>query len=204
MKNHYEYIDPDYIYTDPKTKLLRNKENIDDKDILISFESLKVSEKLEQLQDNPIKIKNSDSLLEIHNFLFCDIYDWAGKKRTVEISKDAKGFLPINRFNMGFMHIDSLIDEYRKIPASGTKNLSHKLAEILDALNYLHPFREGNGRTQREFIRTLALEKGIALNLNPPDNKDIYERYMSATINSDIEKLSDLIFEIVGRQFGGK
>jgi cell filamentation protein len=197
MKNHYEYIDPDYIYTDPKTNLLRNKENIDDKDILLSFESLKVSEKLERLQDNPIKIKNSNSLLEIHNFLFCDIYEWAGKKRTVEISKDGKGFLQTKRFDAGFTHIDSLIEEYRKIPAGDIRKLSHKLAEVLDALNYLHPFREGNGRAQREFIRTFALEKDIELNLNPPDNKDIYERYMAATINGDVEKLTDLIFEIV-------
>jgi cell filamentation protein len=41
--------------------------------------------------------------------------------------------------------------------------LAHKLAEILDGINYLHPFREGNGRTQREFIRLLAMEKGLSL-----------------------------------------
>ncbi|WP_197684910.1 Fic family protein [Proteiniphilum saccharofermentans] len=40
----------------------------------------------------------------------------------------------------------------------------------------MHPFREGNGRTQREFLRTLALEKRLILNLNPPDNRDIYNR----------------------------
>jgi cell filamentation protein len=88
MKNNYDYIDLDYIYTDPKTGILRNKE------VLLAFESLKVSEKLELLQENPIKIKNSNTLLEIHKFLFQDVYDeWAGKVRTVEISKDGKGFL---------------------------------------------------------------------------------------------------------------
>ena len=64
-------------------------------------------------------------------------------------------------------------------------------------MNYLHPFREGNGRTQREFVRTLALEKGYVLNLNPPDNVDVFERYMSGTIDGDVDKLTRLIGELL-------
>ena len=71
------------------------------------------------------------------------------------------------------------------------------LAELLDSINYLHPFREGNGRAQREFIRILALEKNYTLNLNPPDNFDVYERYMSGTIEGDVEKLTALILELL-------
>jgi cell filamentation protein len=71
------------------------------------------------------------------------------------------------------------------------------LAEILDKVNYLHPFRDGNGRTQREFLRLLALEKGLSLNLNPPDNKSVYERYMKGTIESDLKTLTELIFELL-------
>jgi cell filamentation protein len=71
------------------------------------------------------------------------------------------------------------------------------LAEILDNINFLHPFREGNGRTQREFIRTLALQKGFLLNLNPPNNKNIYDRYMRGTIESDLKLLADLIQELL-------
>lgn len=71
------------------------------------------------------------------------------------------------------------------------------MAEILDNINYLHPFREGNGRTQREFLRLLAVEKGLTLNLNPPDNKSVYERYMKDTIESDVQILTELIFELI-------
>lgn len=72
------------------------------------------------------------------------------------------------------------------------------MAEILDNVNYLHPFREGNGRTQREFLRLIALEKGLTINLNPPDNKSVYERYMKGTIESDVKTLTELIFELIG------
>ena len=73
------------------------------------------------------------------------------------------------------------------------------MAEILDNVNYLHPFREGNGRAQREFLRLLALEKGLTLNINPPDNKSVYERYMKGTIESDLKTLTELIFELIDR-----
>lgn len=71
------------------------------------------------------------------------------------------------------------------------------MAEILDNVNYLHPFREGNGRAQREFIRLLALEKGLILNLNPPDNINVYKRYMKGTVESDVTTLTELIFELI-------
>jgi len=129
--------------------------------------------------------------------LFQDIYIWAGKKRVVEISKDGKQFFPTTYFDNAFRYIDQLIDEYRKIPKNNKRKLAEKLAEILDNVNYLHPFREGNGRAQREFIRLLALEKGLILNLNPPDNISVYERYMKGTVESDVTTLTELIFELI-------
>ncbi|MFN3784023.1 MAG: Fic family protein [Spirosomataceae bacterium] len=125
------------------------------------------------------------------------MYVWAGKKRTVEISKDGKQFFPTSHFDNAFRYIDQLIAEFKKIPKDDQKRLAGKLAEILDNVNYLHPFREGNGRTQREFLRLLALEKGLKLNLNPPDSKSVYEHYMKGTIESDIQTLRQLIFELI-------
>ena len=96
---------------------------------------------------------------------------------------------------MGFKYVDSLIAEYFGINPEERSEIAQKLAEILDNVNYMHPFREGNGRTQREFIRTLTLQKGYSLNLNPPDNKSVYIRYMKGTIDSDVNLLRDLILE---------
>jgi cell filamentation protein len=197
MSNSYKYIDPDYTYTDPKSGILRNKQEISDPDILLFVESSAVTKRLQELYENPIKIKGTESIFEIHKHLFQDIYEWAGKKRKVEISKDGKQFFPTTHFDNALRYIDSLISEYKGLPKNNKKEIAQKLAEILDNVNYLHPFREGNGRTQREFLRLLALEKGITLNLNPPDDRIIYERYMKGTIESDLTTLSDLIFELI-------
>ena len=197
MSNSYKYIDLENSYIDPKTGLLKNLQDITDPDVLIFVESSAVTKRLQELYENPIKISGIDSLLLIHKHLFQDVYAWAGQKRTVEISKDGKQFFPIPHFDNAFRYLDQLIIEYKEIPKNNKTNLSEKLAEILDNINYLHPFREGNGRTQREFLRLLAKEKDLILNLNPPDSKSVYEKYMKGTIDSDIQTLTELIFELI-------
>jgi len=197
MYDKYEYIDPDYIYTDTKTGVLRNLANITDLDGLLFFESTAVIKRARELETQPIAINNAETLLDIHRYLFQDVYHWAGQKRTVEISKQGKPFFLTVYFDRGFAYIDTLISGYRKTNPADKSQLAEHLALLLDNINYLHPFREGNGRVQREFIRVLALEKGYILNLNPPDNLDVYERYMSGTIEGDVEKLTVLILELL-------
>jgi cell filamentation protein len=197
MSNSYKYIDPDFTYTDSKTGLLKNLQDITDPDVLLFVESGAVTKRLQELSQRPIKIKGIDSLFEIHRYLFQDIYDWAGKKRLVEISKDGKQFFPTSHFDNALRYIDELIADFNKIPKDNKNELAEKLAEILDNVNYLHPFREGNGRAKREFLRLLALDKGLTLNLNPPNSKSVFERYMKGTIESDISILIELIFELI-------
>jgi len=201
MSNSYRYIDPDYTYTEQNTGLLRNLHNITDPDVLLFVESGAVTKRLLELYELPLKIKGIDSLFEIHKHMFQDIYTWAGKKRTVEISKDGKQFFPTSHFGNAFRYIDQLIAEFKKIPKDNKKLLAEKLAEILDNINYLHPFREGNGRAQREFLRVLAMEKGLTLNLNPPDKESVYEQYMKGTIESDVNTLTKLIFELIDTNY---
>ncbi len=197
MSDAYKYIDPDFTYTDPTTGLLKNLQDINDPDVLLFVESGAVTKRLQELYEQPIKIKGIDSLFEIHKHLFQDIYIWAGKKRTVEISKDGKQFFPTSHFDNAFRYIDQLISEFKKIPKNNKRQFAEKLAEILDSINYLHPFREGNGRTQREFLRLLASEKDLTLNLNPPDTAMVYERYIKGTVESDLNTLTELIFELI-------
>ena len=66
MSNQYLYIDPDYTYTDPKTGVLRNLASITDSATLLLVESGAVTKRIAALQANPIKIKDSSTLLDIH------------------------------------------------------------------------------------------------------------------------------------------
>ena len=116
MSNSYKYIDPDFTYTDPKTGLLRNLQDITDPDVLLFVESGAVTKRLQGLYESPIIIVGIDSLFEIHRQLFQDIYVWAGKKRTVEISKEGKQFFPTSYFENAFRYIDQLIADFKKIP----------------------------------------------------------------------------------------
>ncbi len=120
MGNSYKYLDPKHKYTDANG-VLYNLANIKDEKVLILFESLKFSKRIEELIENPIKIKDSNSLLTIHHYLFQDVYKWAGKTRTVNISKDGQPFFEEERFEMGFKFIDNLILEYREIKKNKQK-----------------------------------------------------------------------------------
>lgn len=114
MSNSYKYIDPDYTYTDPKTGLFRNLQDITDPEVLLFVESGTVIKRLQELYVHLIKIKGIDSLFEIHKHLLQDIYIWAGKKRIVEISKEGKQFFPTSHFDNSFRYIDHLIAEFKK------------------------------------------------------------------------------------------
>ena len=135
-----------------------------------------------------------------------DKYAVAVRKADGEIEVDIDEYTGVTKGNVlknlpflrgVFNFIDSLLDEYASIPKDDKNAISRKLAEILDNVNYGHFFREGNGRTQREFIRELAIQKGYSLDLNPMDDARVYERYMHGTTFGEIDGLRDLIFEIL-------
>jgi cell filamentation protein len=198
VTREYQYHDPDSIYTDPVTGVLRNKLGITDQGTLSSVEALETAGRLAALRQRPIRVKTSAALLEIHRFLFADLYEWAGQVRRVEISKQGKPFLATAAFASGFAYVDGLIVSYRQAD-DDVPVLALSLAAILDSVNYLHPFREGNGRTQREFIRTLALERGYRVRLNPATDRTVYERYMRGTVEGDVGLLAALIEEVIRR-----
>lgn len=84
-------------------------------------------------------------------------------------------------FDTAASYLNELITAYYRKP-NERASIINPLAEILDHLNHMHPFREGNGRTQREVIRVLALSKGFFLEINVAISDDIYHLYMDSTV----------------------
>jgi len=154
MRNYsYDYEwDQEYCY--PNSKVLINKLNIRDAEALSTAEREITSLKLAMAKARPIKGKFDFShLLRIHRFIFCDIYTWAGETRHVNIAKG-------NQFCLA-QHLDRYADNlFGKLHEENylinADNVPARLAYYLSEINVLHPFREGNGRTQRLFIEYLA------------------------------------------------
>lgn len=107
------------------------------------------SEKLNQLKPGSIS-----SLLEIHEFLFSDIYDFAGKIRNVNIAKGGFRFVPS-------MYLLDALKKIEKMPQTNFEQIIEKYIEI----NIAHPFREGNGRATRIWL-DLILKKELNLIIN--------------------------------------
>ena len=135
--------------------VLRNKLNITD-----SLELSKVEEKISkkkalELFENEIldayTVGSFKQLAAIHEYLFSDIYEFAGKIRTVNIAKGNFRFAPV-------MYLEASLENIEKMPQSTFDEIVEKYVEM----NIAHPFREGNGRSTRIWL-DLLLKKELHL-----------------------------------------
>ena len=134
------------------TTCLVNKLGIRDDKKLSEIEAGITFAKAVMLEETPI---NGDFDFEhfkkIHEFLLCDLYEWAGQVRTVDISKKRTKFLDA-------ASIESIATKcFSKVKDGYFENLSFdefvkRIAKFYNDVNYIHPFREGNGRTQRIYF----------------------------------------------------
>lgn len=159
MVELYETVNSIYCY--PNTNILVNKLNIQDNKKLEEVERKLVLLKSYELRQNKM-IGNFDVLhfLAIHKFLFEDIYPFAGKIRTEDIAKDNFRFAKWEYIEQQLKELFKRLskDQFKGL---SKEEMSKKLAYYMSELNVLHPFREGNGRTIREFIRELAFKNRI-------------------------------------------
>ena len=160
----YDYFyddEQDAKYCYPGTHVLKNKLDIRDLDRLHEAERDYSSVRQAELSNMGVTGDFSfKHLCSIHKQLFQDVYSWAGKTRTVDISKGTIFCL--------VQFIESQFDDlYRKLKKENfladiadEKEMGKRLAFYLGELNMIYPFREGNGRTQRIFIEQLCLNNG--------------------------------------------
>lgn len=192
----YDYIDPDNLYTYRDSSVLINKQNERDEYRARELEYQFVASQSLKLFLYPIDVYGVEDILKIHHFLFEGMYHWAGEFRKVNISKSGSAFMPMQSFDTATTYLNNLITDFHK-NADSRENLIRALVEILDNLNYFHPFREGNGRTQREVIRSLALMKGYECEISIGNDDEIYHLYMEGTVYGDKIKLAILFDKIL-------
>lgn len=97
-------------------------------------------------------------LQAIHRHLFQDVYDWAGEVRQVEISKNGHQFQFCQYIHTGMADVHQRLHQKRFLRNLDHAEFCREAAVIIGDVNYVHPFREGNGRTQRQYLKLLALQ----------------------------------------------
>ena len=159
---------------------LENKLGITDSATLARTEEKLSKEKAVKLVEHGIldkqKAGSFQALAEIHKYLFEDIYDFAGKIRTVNIAKGDFRFAPV-------MYLESSLENIEKMPQSDFDSIVEKYVEM----NIAHPFREGNGRSMRIWLDMMfRKELSMAVDWSRIDKED-YLLAMERSPIRDIE-----------------
>lgn len=172
------------VYCYEGTNTLVNKLNIKDSEELESYETSVVSLKLMALNKKGIT-GNFDvaHFVSIHKFLFEDIYNFAGLFRTENIAKDYFQFAEWEYIESELERLLSELKSENYLVGLSKEQFASRLAYYWAELNVLHPFREGNGRTTREFLRQLSLKNGYILNLYKVNSQEL--------LNASIKSIAD-------------
>jgi cell filamentation protein len=153
-------VDP-YCY--PGTTILKNVPGLRNQAALEKFEAAMTAQRSDEpLPTGRFTVKHYRA---IHHHLFQDVYPWAGKFRTVRLAKGGSAFCypeHIAREMKALFAGLKAKNRLRDLPPNG---FVREAASFLATLNAIHPFREGNGRSQLSFVALLADDAGQPLNL---------------------------------------
>ncbi|MET2831175.1 Fic/DOC family protein [Mesorhizobium shangrilense] len=156
----YDAFDDPYSYKGTTT--LKNKLGLRDASLLEAFElemtALRAREPLPRGKFDAAHYRRT------HHHLFQDVYSWAGKYRTVRTAKGGNPFCYPE-------YIDSEMTKlFATLPAAmsatDSEHFISEAAQFLGELNAIHPFREGNGRSQLAFMAMLGDESGFPLDFS--------------------------------------
>jgi len=181
-------------YTYPGTDVLRNILDIREHDQLAAFEANATAARLIELDEAPpVGRFDTAHLKSIHRYIFQDVYSWAGEFRTVNISKGghlfgaARFIEPVLQEALGGLAGELYLKG--KDPRSFAVRAGHYMGEI----NAVHPFRDGNGRSQREFIRLLARQAGFGIDWGKVTREEMMAASLESFQTGDSSRMAALI-----------
>ncbi|CDZ25975.1 Cell filamentation protein Fic [Neorhizobium galegae bv. officinalis] len=154
-----------YVY--PGTKILRNKLDIRDAaDLDFAERRFSTVRARQGIPQGDFDLKH---LKAIHHHLFQDLYEWAGQIRTVEISKGESQFQFRQYIETGMADVHRRIVKSDFLRDLERSVFATEAARIIGDVNYVHPFRDGNGRTQLQYLKQLSERAGHSFDLTKID-----------------------------------
>lgn len=186
------------MYCYPGTDVLVNAFDIRDEDRLKELETVYALYRLSELQlKKPQDPTDLSVFVDIHRRLLQDVYPFAGKLREEMTSKGSSTFAHPKHLATQLKQLFSELAEEEYLKGLRKDVFIQCLAHYLAELNALHPFREGNGRTVREFARQLALNAGYSLDWSKIEEPAHIINAFVDSFNKDNERLEALLSEII-------
>jgi len=180
------------------SEILKNKLGIEDQKALEDTESVLFSDTYEyflaKLAEGRLTF-GLDLIFEIHKYFLGPLYNWAGKSRTVQISKDGVLFCKAAHIESSLKEFEKLLSKQLSAKNDDKSSVAEKLAIIHCEFNAIHPFREGNGRTIRLFLDLLALANGYSLIDFGKSSKKTYIEACIAGMSQDYSKMKSVIYK---------
>ena len=176
-------------YTYPDSSVLINRWNIRDAATLDTLERKTTLLYLNEMADQVLGDFDVIHLKRIHDVLFHDLYEWAGQFRHVDIGKEQTLFCRAAFLDGEADRIFQRLRVWAFRPIAHAERLAQLAGGLLTDLNMLHPFREGNGRTQREFVRQLARYHGFELDYGRMDAA----AYLAASVADRAEEMARVL-----------
>ncbi|HIT85980.1 MAG TPA: Fic family protein [Candidatus Ornithomonoglobus intestinigallinarum] len=139
----------------------------------------------------PFKGVDFDFYKNLHRYVFSDIYEWAGSIRNVAMSKKGTRFCPPEKIEMNGTAIFEYLSKKSYFENFTGEEFVKELTELYCRLNYLHPFREGNGRIQRLFLSMLLKNIGKIIDFSKID-ADLLMIATIKAVSGDVFMLYDI------------
>jgi len=181
--------DPQCCYP-PDFIVLRNKLGIRDADQLEIFERRLAMQRI--AEGAPTGDFDLRHLRAIHRHLFQDVYDWAGELRTVEIAKGGSQFQFQRFIGAGMADVHRRLVGRTYLEGLNLDEFAREAGVVIGDVNYVHPFREGNGRTQLLYLEQLAIRAGHPLSIRMLD-RDQWMDASQASHGGDYARMADCI-----------
>jgi cell filamentation protein, protein adenylyltransferase len=158
----YDAAPDPYCY--PGTTVLKNLADLRDQVALDKFESTMTAQRADEpLPRGRLGVAHYRA---IHRHLFKDVYAWAGQFRQVRLSKDGSAFCYPENIESEMKRLFGDLARNRQLANLSQQEFAAEGAAFLSTLNAIHPFREGNGRTQTAFLVLLAKRAGHPIDLD--------------------------------------